>query len=118
VPYQLRHLGKEGAALRFLRDVMRHGSRAAASRFLLTQDDEHGGAHCFQGNDTAAAPGVLHRTGRYRTNGIERDHGFLKERLRPMRGLKCSARIQDSTVTHTRLLLSSLNSTVEPCWRR
>jgi len=24
----------------------------------------------------AAVPGVLHRTGRYRTNGIERDHGF------------------------------------------
>ena len=36
-------------------------------------------------------PGVLHRTGRYRTNGIERDHGFLKERLRPMRGLKSVA---------------------------
>ena len=36
----------------------------------------------------AVVPGVLHRTGRYRTNGIERDHGFLKERLRPMRGLK------------------------------
>jgi IS6 family transposase len=35
-------------------------------------------------------PGVLHRTGRYRTNGIERDNGFLKERLRPMRGLKSS----------------------------
>src|SRR5919206_2803013 len=35
-----------------------------------------------------AAPGVLHRTGRDRTNGIERDHGLLKERLRPMRGLK------------------------------
>jgi transposase-like protein len=33
----------------------------------------------------ATVPGVLHRTGRYRTNGIERDHGFLKERLRPMR---------------------------------
>jgi transposase-like protein len=33
-------------------------------------------------------PGVRHRTGRYRTNGIERDHGFLKERLKPMRGLK------------------------------
>jgi transposase, IS6 family len=31
---------------------------------------------------------VLHRTGRYRTNGIERDHGFLKERLRRMRGLE------------------------------
>jgi transposase-like protein len=39
----------------------------------------------------AAVPGVLHRTGRYRTNGIERDHGFLKERLRPMRGLKSIA---------------------------
>jgi transposase-like protein len=47
--------------------------------------------------DTAAAyppalavgvPGVKHRTGCYRTNGIERDHGFVKERLRPMRGLK------------------------------
>src|SRR3977135_3778112 len=37
-----------------------------------------------------AVPGVLHRTGRYRTNGIERDHGFLKARLRPMRGLKSS----------------------------
>jgi transposase-like protein len=35
-----------------------------------------------------AVAGVVHRTGRYRTNGIERDHGFLKERLRPMRGLK------------------------------
>jgi transposase-like protein len=39
----------------------------------------------------AAVPGVLHRTGRYRTNGIERDNGFLKERLRPMRGLKSVA---------------------------
>ena len=39
----------------------------------------------------AAVPGVRHRTGRYRTNGIERDHGFLKERLRPMRGLKSGA---------------------------
>ena len=36
-------------------------------------------------------PGVLHRTKQYRTNGIERDHGFLKERLRPMRGLKSVA---------------------------
>jgi transposase, IS6 family len=39
----------------------------------------------------AAIPGVRHRTGRYRTNGIERDRGFLKERLRPMRGLKSAA---------------------------
>jgi len=39
----------------------------------------------------AAVPGILHRTGRYRTNGIECDHGFLKKRLRPMRGLKSVA---------------------------
>ena len=39
----------------------------------------------------AAVPGVLHPTGRYRINGIERDHGFLKERLPPMRGLKSVA---------------------------
>jgi IS6 family transposase len=39
----------------------------------------------------ATVPRVRHRTGRYRTNGIERDHGFLKERLRPMRGLKSVA---------------------------
>ncbi len=37
----------------------------------------------------ATVPGVRHRTGRYRTNGIERDHGFLKERLRPMRPEVC-----------------------------
>jgi transposase-like protein len=38
-----------------------------------------------------AIPGMRHRTGRYRTNDIERDHGFLKERPRPMRGLKSIA---------------------------
>jgi len=33
-------------------------------------------------------PGVLHRTGDYRTSGIQRGHGFLKERLHPMRGFR------------------------------
>ncbi len=36
-------------------------------------------------------PGVLHRTGRCRTNGVERDQGFPQERFRPMRGLKSVA---------------------------
>jgi transposase, IS6 family len=36
----------------------------------------------------SSVPGVMHRTKRYRTSDIERDQGFLKERLRPMRGLK------------------------------
>jgi hypothetical protein len=35
--------------------------------------------------------GVLHRIGRYRTNSMERDHGFLKGRPRPTRGRKSVA---------------------------
>ena len=40
-------------------------------------------------------PSALHTTGRYANNRVEADHGRLKARLRPMRGLKClrSARI-------------------------
>src|SRR6266545_1020405 len=33
-------------------------------------------------------PAVWHRTDRYANNGLEADHGRLKARLRPMRGLK------------------------------
>jgi transposase-like protein len=33
-------------------------------------------------------PGAWHRTDRYANNHIEADHGCLKARLRPMRGLK------------------------------
>ncbi len=33
-------------------------------------------------------PAVWHRTGRYANNRLECDHGRLKSRLRPMRGLK------------------------------
>lgn len=40
-------------------------------------------------------PGALHDTEQYANNRIETDHGRLKARLRPMRGLKSfrSARI-------------------------
>jgi transposase, IS6 family len=40
-------------------------------------------------------PAAWHRTERYANNRIECDHGRLKARLRPMRGLKqnCSARV-------------------------
>lgn len=34
------------------------------------------------------APGVWHHTEQYANNWIEADHGRLKRRLRPMRGLK------------------------------
>jgi transposase, IS6 family len=33
-------------------------------------------------------PTALHNTGQYENNRVERDHGRLKARLRPMRGLK------------------------------
>jgi transposase, IS6 family len=33
-------------------------------------------------------PAAWHRTDRYANNGVEADHGRLKVRLRPMRGLK------------------------------
>ena len=36
----------------------------------------------------ALLPGAWHRTDQYANNGIECDHGRLKARLRPMRGLK------------------------------
>jgi len=36
----------------------------------------------------ALLPAAWHRTERCANNGIECDHGRLKERLRPMRGLK------------------------------
>jgi IS6 family transposase len=33
-------------------------------------------------------PAAWHRTDRYANNGVEADHGRLKARLRPMRGLR------------------------------
>ena len=36
----------------------------------------------------ALLPAAWHHTDRYANNGVECDHGRLKARLRPMRGLK------------------------------
>jgi transposase-like protein len=35
------------------------------------------------------APAAFHRTELHANNSLETDHGRLKARLRPMRGLKC-----------------------------
>jgi IS6 family transposase len=73
---------------------------AVAAQILRASDryqrDNAASCHHRQSCQLRTSPrrggaGVLHRAGRYRTNGIERDHGFLKERLRPMRGLKSAA---------------------------
>ncbi len=36
-------------------------------------------------------PDAKHRTSKYLNNGLERDHGHLKQRLYPMRGFKQAA---------------------------
>ena len=69
------------AARRFFERAI--ASSGTTPRWVITDK-----AGAYPSALAALVPGVLHRTGRYRTNGIERDHGFLKERLRPMRGLK------------------------------
>ncbi len=45
-------------------------------------------AKCYPPALRAVLPGVEHRTSKYLNNGIERDHGHLKQRLSPMRGFK------------------------------
>jgi IS6 family transposase len=45
-------------------------------------------AKCYPPALRAVLPDVEHRTSKYLNNGIERDHGHLKQRLYPMRGFK------------------------------
>ena len=73
-----------GAACRFFERAI--ASSGTTPRRVITDK-----AASYPPAINVAVPGVLHGTGRYRTNGIERDHGFLKERLRSMRGLKSVA---------------------------
>ena len=69
---------------------------AAARRFFTTAISAHGEPEEVV-TDRAAAlanviedllPRALHNTIKYATNRVECDHGRLKARLRPMRGLK------------------------------
>jgi IS6 family transposase len=45
-------------------------------------------------------PAAWHRTDRYGNNRVEADHGQLKRRLRPMRGLKTDAGARVVTAGH------------------
>ena len=45
-------------------------------------------AKCYPPALRAVLPDTEHRTSKYLNNGIERDHGHLKQRLYPMRGFK------------------------------
>ncbi len=44
-------------------------------------------AECYPPALRACLPSVEHRSSKYFTYGLERDHGHPKQRLRPMRGL-------------------------------
>jgi transposase-like protein len=68
-----------------------------ATRRFFTRALEHGPSPTEVTTDRAAAyprvldelvPAACHVTERYANNAIEADHGRLKSRLRPMRGLK------------------------------
>src|SRR2546423_13854983 len=69
----------------------------AATRRFLTRALQHGSSPVEVTTDHAAAyprvldelmPAAYHVTEQYGNNSIESDHGRLKSRLRPMRGLK------------------------------
>jgi transposase, IS6 family len=69
--------------------------RQAARRFFATAFGVHGEPEEIVTDKAPAlarairelAAGAFHNTGRYANNRIETDHGRLKARLRPMRGL-------------------------------
>ena len=48
-------------------------------------------ARCYPPTLRAVLPSVEHRCSRYSNNALERDHGRLKGRLRPMRGFRSVA---------------------------
>ena len=68
----------------------------AATRFLVNAIGTHGEpaeittdrAHALVRVVSELLPDVLHDTTQYANNRVEADHGRLKARLRPMRGLK------------------------------
>jgi transposase-like protein len=45
-------------------------------------------AGCYPPALAVVVPAVEHRTSKYLNNGLERDHGHLKQRVKPMRGFK------------------------------
>ncbi|MDP8922037.1 MAG: IS6 family transposase, partial [Chloroflexota bacterium] len=48
-------------------------------------------AKCYPPALRTALPGAEHRSSKYLNNGLERDHQFLKGRVRPMRRFKATA---------------------------
>lgn len=74
--------------LRIIASFVFHGKWRRATRawrgLRITTDK----AKCYPAALRIVLPEVEHRCLRYLNNGVERDHGNLKQRLRPMRGFK------------------------------
>src|ERR671916_1324509 len=91
-------------------DVMVSQKRdLAATRRFVTRALDHGSSPIEVTTDRAAAyprvldelaPAACHVTEQYGNNSIEADHGRLKSRLRPMRGLKQLRCVQVITAGH------------------
>ncbi len=69
-------------------------------------------AKCYPPALHAVLPKVEHRRSRYLNNGIERDHGHLKQRVRPMRGFKRAA--STDTLTRGHALIQNLRNGCSP----
>ena len=69
-------------------------------------------ARCYPPALRAVLPSVEHRCSRYLNNALERDHGYLKQRLRPMRGFKYPASADTVACGHTlsRTFLTGLDT--------
>jgi transposase, IS6 family len=65
-------------------------------------------ARCYPPALRAVLPASKHRASRYLNNGLERDHGHLKQRLRPMRGFKRAA--SADTVSRAHGLVQNLRN--------
>ncbi len=73
-----------GAAEAFFRHAM---DETDVTPVQVTTDK----AKCYPPALRAVLPRAKHRTSKYLNNGLERDHGHLKQRLSPMRGFKQAA---------------------------
>ena len=65
-------------------------------------------AACYPPALRALLPAVEHRSSKYLNNGLERDHGHLMQRPRPMRGFK--QRASADGVTRGHALVQSLRN--------
>jgi len=73
---------RNAAAARAFFEHAMHGTGVAPER--VTTDK----AGCYPPALRAVLPNVEHRSSHYLNNGLERNHGHLKQRLKPMRGFK------------------------------